>query len=87
MGPDSWQICVDTTQVYFRMTFSGRGLPILGAFDVVGPLINILQLFLGDLNCPDMQSETNLNLIIQGQRHLEVFYPTSHYLEEDIKNV
>ncbi|KAF3768171.1 hypothetical protein M406DRAFT_253009 [Cryphonectria parasitica EP155] len=36
---------MDTDQVYFGMAFSGRDLPILGAFDVVGPLINILPLF------------------------------------------
>ncbi|KAF2015070.1 acetyl-CoA synthetase-like protein [Aaosphaeria arxii CBS 175.79] len=35
---------MDTDQVCFGMTFSGRDLPILGAFDVVGPLINILPL-------------------------------------------
>lgn len=35
----------DVDQVYFGMTFSGRDIPILGAFDVVGSLINILPLF------------------------------------------
>lgn len=36
---------MDTDQVYFGMTLSGRDLPILSALDVVGPLINILPLF------------------------------------------
>ncbi|KAI1119533.1 hypothetical protein F5Y14DRAFT_446071 [Nemania sp. NC0429] len=35
----------DSDQIYFGMTLSGRDLPIHGAFDVVGPLINILPLF------------------------------------------
>ena len=36
---------MDTDQVYFGMTLSGRDLPILGAFEVVGPLVNILPLY------------------------------------------
>ncbi|KAK6952758.1 hypothetical protein Daesc_005052 [Daldinia eschscholtzii] len=36
---------VDADQVCFGVVFSGRDLPIPGAFDVVGPLINILPLF------------------------------------------
>ncbi|KAF3059496.1 Nonribosomal peptide synthetase 10 [Daldinia childiae] len=36
---------MDADQICFGMVFSGRDLPIPGAFDVVGPLINILPLF------------------------------------------
>lgn len=139
---------MDTDQVYFGITLSGRDLPISGAFDVIGSLINILPLFLqlplqGDretsivsfLRCiqegilelndvqhsdttdgfdrhfssimatqfddfqeadmpslfgisrPDMQSGMPLNLIIQGQSQLQVFYSTAHYSEEDMNNV
>ncbi|KAI1410591.1 hypothetical protein F5Y13DRAFT_202065 [Hypoxylon sp. FL1857] len=138
---------MDTDQVYFGMAFSGRDLPILGVFDVVGPLINILPLFVQlplesdretsvraflryiqggiielndvqhsdttegfdrqftsvmatqfegcegaeqslpvDPNRPDMQSGIPLNLIIQGQSQLQVFYSTSHYSEQDMNN-
>ncbi|RYP47057.1 hypothetical protein DL768_006852 [Monosporascus sp. mg162] len=139
---------MDTDQVYFGMVLPGRDLPILGAFDVVGPLINILPLFVQlplegdretsvraflrciqegilelndvhhsdttegfgrqftsimatqfeeyegveqsppvDPNRLDMQSGTPLNLIIQGQSRLQVFYSTAHYSEEDMNNV
>jgi gliotoxin/aspirochlorine biosynthesis peptide synthetase len=139
---------MDTDQVYFGMAFSGRDLPIMGAFDVVGPLINMLPLFvqlpfeanretsvraflrsiqegilelnnvqhsdttegfnrkftsimatqfddcqtaeqspLIDPDRPDMQSGIPLNLVIQGQHRLQVFYSTMHYSEEDMKNV
>ncbi|KAI0817165.1 hypothetical protein GGR55DRAFT_619301 [Xylaria sp. FL0064] len=37
---------MDTDQVYFGMVLSGRDLPIPGAFDVVGPLMNIIPLFI-----------------------------------------
>ncbi|TEY30136.1 hypothetical protein BOTCAL_0894g00010 [Botryotinia calthae] len=37
---------MDTDQVCFGIALSGRDLPILGAFDVIGSLINILPLFL-----------------------------------------
>jgi non-ribosomal peptide synthetase component F len=36
---------MDIDQLYFGMALSGRDLPILGATEVVGPLINILPLF------------------------------------------
>ncbi|KAI1758248.1 hypothetical protein F4782DRAFT_544577 [Xylaria castorea] len=139
---------MDTDQVYFGMAFSGRDLPIMGAFDVIGPLINMLPLFVQlplegdretsvgaflrcvqegihglndvqhsettegfdrqfnsimatqfeecegseqsspvDPNRPDMQSGIPLNIIIQGQSRLQVFYSTAHYSEEDMNNV
>lgn len=36
---------MDASQICFGMVFSGRDVPIPGVFDVVGPLINILPLF------------------------------------------
>lgn len=142
---------MDADQVCFGMVYSGRDLPVPGAFDVVGPLINILPLYLTvpsesdatsvgkflslvhegilelndvqfsdttdgfersfnsimatqfeceegveeestrsipiDQNRPDMQSGIPLNLIIEQQCRLRVFYSTSHYAEEDMKNL
>lgn len=37
---------MDTDEICFGMVLSGRDLPIIGAFDVVGPTINILPLLL-----------------------------------------
>ncbi|KAI1803204.1 acetyl-CoA synthetase-like protein [Daldinia bambusicola] len=48
---------MDTDQVCFGMVFSGRDLPIPGAFDVVGPLINILPLF---VHVPGKGDETSV---------------------------
>ncbi|KAI0423551.1 hypothetical protein F5Y09DRAFT_355523 [Xylaria sp. FL1042] len=139
---------LDADQVYFGIAFSGRDLPILGALDVVGPLINILPLFVQlpleddqgtsvgtflrhihdtilalnefqhsdttegldrrfssimatqfkeypqpdqpppvDPSLFNMQSGIPLNLIIQGHSCVQVLYSTSHYSEQDIKNV
>ncbi|KAJ4288091.1 hypothetical protein N0V90_012108 [Kalmusia sp. IMI 367209] len=36
---------LDTEEVSFGLVFSGRDLPIPGAFEAIGPLINILPLF------------------------------------------
>ncbi|PSR83623.1 hypothetical protein BD289DRAFT_369743 [Coniella lustricola] len=155
----AWALTVgkfmDTNQVYFGMALSGRDLSIPGAFNVVGPLINVLPLFVQlpevkngsahqetglmaflasiqqgilqlmdvqhsdttdgfdrnfdsvmatqfeecegnegnapplaiDPNRPDMQSGIPLNLIIQGQSQLQVFYSTATYTAEDMRNV
>ncbi|KAI1468206.1 acetyl-CoA synthetase-like protein [Daldinia caldariorum] len=139
---------MDADQVCFGMVFSGRDLPIPGAFDVVGPLINILPLFLHvpeeddeisvegflrrihadilDLNnvqhsdstegfdrkfhsimatqfeCdeekspspipvdrkrPDMRSGIPLNIIIEDECRLQMFYSTAHFADEDMNNL
>ncbi|KAI0401758.1 hypothetical protein F4802DRAFT_579052 [Xylaria palmicola] len=137
----------DTDQIYFGMALSGRDLPILGTFDVVGPLMNILPLFvqlpaeddretsiraflrsiqegileINDVQTSDtsegfmrhftsimaselddwneltsaninmhhvpMQSGVPLNLVLRGPNHLEVFYSTERYSEEDMENI
>ncbi|KAH8195916.1 hypothetical protein TruAng_009929 [Truncatella angustata] len=141
---------MDADQVCFGLVFSGRDLPIPGAFDVVGPLITILPLFVSvtaegkdeisvktflsrvhhdileltnvqhssasdssdktfssimatqfecdegeafrepvpaDQNRPDMQSAIPMNLVIEENSRLRVFYSTAHYAEEDMINV
>ncbi|KAI8957376.1 acetyl-CoA synthetase-like protein [Daldinia sp. FL1419] len=53
---------VDANQVCFGMVFSGRDLPIPGAFDVVGPLINILPLF---VQVPAKGDETSVETFLR----------------------
>ncbi|KAI1660484.1 acetyl-CoA synthetase-like protein [Daldinia decipiens] len=53
---------VDVDQVCFGVVFSGRDLPIPGAFDVVGPLINILPLF---VQVPTKGDETSVETFLR----------------------
>ncbi|KAI0888102.1 acetyl-CoA synthetase-like protein [Annulohypoxylon maeteangense] len=140
---------MDVDQVYFGTVLSGRDLPIPGACDVVGPLINILPLFVKvpargdntsvetflrsihdgilelnnvqhsettegfnrqfhsimatqfecdmevgslksipvDRNHLDMQSGIPINLVIEQEFRIQLFYSTAHYVEEDMNNV
>ncbi|KAI1208210.1 acetyl-CoA synthetase-like protein [Annulohypoxylon truncatum] len=58
---------MDSDQIYFGMVLSGRDLPIPGAFDVVGPLINILPLFVTvPVNGDKISVETFLRRIHDG---------------------
>ncbi|KAI1643793.1 acetyl-CoA synthetase-like protein [Daldinia loculata] len=53
---------VDSDQICFGVVFSGRDLPIPGAFDVVGPLINILPLF---VQIPTKGDETSVETFLR----------------------
>ncbi|KAI1458188.1 acetyl-CoA synthetase-like protein [Annulohypoxylon moriforme] len=54
---------MDADQVYFGIVLSGRDLPIPGACDVVGPLINILPLF---VTVPAKGDETSVGTFLRG---------------------
>ncbi|KAI0846350.1 acetyl-CoA synthetase-like protein [Daldinia vernicosa] len=53
---------VDADQICFGVVFSGRDLPVPGAFDVVGPLINILPLF---VQVPAKGDETSVETFLR----------------------
>ncbi|KAI0121841.1 acetyl-CoA synthetase-like protein [Daldinia grandis] len=59
---------VDADQICFGVVFSGRDLPIPGAFDVVGPLINILPLF---VQVPAKDDKTSVETFLR-QIHTDI---------------